>query len=338
MADDEIPRPDGGADAALERDETRDPSEDTDGDTDGDGGGGIPPYRSNAGASEFSGEDLVIGYPSADEPVVDGESIGVAPGEVTALVGPNGSGKSTLLKGLADQLSPDAGTVLIDGEDVHAFETKALARRLGLLSQENVAPDSISVEKLVEHGRYPHRGFFDGLTDEDRAAIDRAIELAGVDHLRDREVGQLSGGQKQLVWIAMVIAQDTDVLLLDEPTTFLDLHHQLEVMDIVRTLRDESDITVVLVLHDIDQAARYADHMVALREGAIYERGAPEEVVTEDLLAEVFEIEAEVDTTERGPQIVPIRARHDDESAPTGEASSDASGTTASENGASSGP
>jgi len=336
---DETPEPDGGVDASLEREDARDRDGDTGGGTEGataaDVGGGIPPYRSNGGASEFSGEDLVIGYPSADEPVVDDESISVAPGEVTALVGPNGSGKSTLLKGLADQLSLDGGTVLIDGEEVHSFETKELARRLGLLSQENVAPDTITVEKLVEHGRYPHRGFFDGLTDEDRAAIDRAIDLAGVDHLRDSEVGQLSGGQKQLVWIAMVIAQDTDVLLLDEPTTFLDLHHQLEVMDIVRTLRDESEITVVLVLHDIDQAARYADHMVALSDGAIYERGSPEEVVTEDLLAEVFEIEAEVETTDRGPQIVPIRARHDDGPAPTGEASADTSGTAASESGTS---
>ena len=125
--------------------------------------------------------------------------------------------------------------------------------------------------------------------------------------------GSLSGGQKQLVWIAMVLAQETDVLLLDEPTTFLDLHHQLEVMEIVETLRDESDITVVLVLNDIDQAARYADRMVALKDGAIYERGTPEEVVTEELLAEVFEIDAEVELTERGPRIVPLRPRHDDE-------------------------
>ena len=218
-----------------------------------------------------------------------------------------------MLKGLADQLALDDGTVMLDGKDVHALETKELARKLGLLSQENTSPESISVEKLVEHGRYPHRGFFDSMTDEDRQAIDRAISLAGVEHLREREVGSLSGGQKQLVWIAMVLAQETDVLLLDEPTTFLDLHHQLEVMAIIETLRDESNITVVLVLHDIDQAARYADRMVALKDGAIYERGTPEEVVTEELLAEVFEIDAEVKLTERGPQIVPLRPRHDDE-------------------------
>jgi len=263
--------------------------------------------RRDAAASTFAGEDLVVGYPAADEPVVDGESIRVPPGDVTALVGPNGSGKSTLLKGLATQLSLDAGTVLLDGRDVHDFETKELARTLGLLSQENVSPDSITVEELVGHGRYPHRGFFESLTDADRAAIERAIDLAGIDDLRDREVGSLSGGQRQLVWIAMALAQDTDVLLLDEPTTFLDLHHQLEVMAIVETLRDESDVTVVVVLHDLDQAARYADHMIALDDGSVYATGSPSAVVTEALLADVFGIEATVSAGPYGPRITPIR-------------------------------
>jgi iron complex transport system ATP-binding protein len=278
-----------------------------------------PNDESETSASEFSGEELVISYPSTDEPVIDGESLRVPPGEVTALVGPNGSGKSTLLKGLADQLGLDAGVVELDGADIQTLGTKELARKLGLLSQENTSPGSISVEKLVEHGRYPHRGFFDGLTEADHEAIDRAISLAGIEHLRGREVGSLSGGQKQLVWIAMVLAQETDVLLLDEPTTFLDLHHQLEVMGIVETLRDESDITVVLVLHDIDQAARYADYMVALKDGAINARGPPEEVVTEELLAEVFAIDAEVEHTERGPRIVPLRPRHGEDAGNRGD-------------------
>ncbi|MFC6939428.1 ABC transporter ATP-binding protein [Salinirubellus sp. GCM10025818] len=292
---DEEPRTDGGAVSTLKG------RSDIEGSTDGDG----------TSASEFAGEELVIGYPSTGEPVIDGESIRVLPGEVTALVGPNGSGKSTLLKALADQLALDGGTVLLDGADVHRLGTKELARKLGLLSQENVSPNSLTVEKLVEHGRYPHRGFFDGLGDEDREAIERAISLAGIEHLREREVGSLSGGQKQLVWIAMVLAQETDVLLLDEPTTFLDLHHQLEVMGIVETLRDESDVTVVLVLHDIDQAARYADSVVALKDGSIRARGPPGDVVTEELLAEVFGIEATVETTDRGPRITPLRPLHD---------------------------
>ena len=210
-------------------------------------------------AVTFEGTDLVVGYPTAEEPVIDEESVIAAPGEVTALVGPNGSGKSTLLKGLADQVTPDEGEVLVDGADVRSLDSKELARRVGLLSQENVSPESLSVEKLVERGRYPHRGFFDGLSTTDREAIDRAIHLAGVDHLRERPLGSLSGGQKQLVWIAMVLAQETDVLLLDEPTTFLDMHHQLQVMEIIGTLRDQGDVTVVVVLHDVEQAARFAD-------------------------------------------------------------------------------
>jgi len=272
-----------------------------------------PAIGSDADAGvPFEAEDLVVGYPTSEQPVVDGESLVAAPGEVTALVGPNGSGKSTLLKAMADQLAPEAGAVRIDGRAVADMDAKDLARRLGLLSQENVAPDSITVRKLVEHGRYPHRGFFDGLSEADRAAVDRAIDLAGVDHLRDRDVGSLSGGQKQLVWIAMVLAQETDVLLLDEPTTFLDMHHQLEVMEIIETLREESDKTVVVVLHDLQQAARLADKVVALEDGTVRGRGSPEAVVTEELLADVFEIEAEVVSTDHGPQITPLRPLHDD--------------------------
>jgi iron complex transport system ATP-binding protein len=254
----------------------------------------------------------VLGYPDADQPVIDGETITAEQGAVTALVGPNGSGKSTLLKGLADQLTPDDGSVLIDGRDIHTLDTKALARKLGLLSQESTSPDSITVEELVYHGRYPYRGFFDHVTEADECAVDNAIDLAGCDHLRDRDVGSLSGGQKQLAWIAMVLAQDTDVLLLDEPTVFLDLHHQLEVMDIIETLRDERDITVVVVLHDIEQAARHADTIVALRDGEVKACGPPETVVTEELLADVFGIDAEVDSTDRGPRVTPLAARHGD--------------------------
>ena len=263
-------------------------------------------------ASDLTGEGLVLRYPSSEEPVVDGETLVAEPGAVTALVGPNGSGKSTLLKGLADQLDPDDGSVLIDGRDVHAMDTKEVARKLGVLSQESTTPDGITVEDLVYHGRYPHRGFFEHATEADHRAVDGAIDMAGCDHLRERKVGGLSGGQKQLAWIAMVLAQDTDVLLLDEPTTFLDLHHQLEVMEILETLRDESDVTVVVVLHDIEGAARLADRMVALKNGEVRARGAPREVVTEELLAEVFRVDAEVEHTERGPRVTPLRARHDD--------------------------
>jgi iron complex transport system ATP-binding protein len=269
-----------------------------------------PTIRDAVDGSEFAGEELVIGYDG--DPVIDGETITVPARKVTALVGPNGSGKSTLLKGLADQISPDTGTVRVDGREIRDMGSKELARKVGLLSQQNVAPGSLTVEDLVYHGRYPHRGAFESVTEADAEAVDRAISLAGVEHIRDANVENLSGGQKQLAWIAMALAQETDVLLLDEPTTFLDLHHQLEVMEIVETLRDESDTTVVLVLHDISQAARHADYVLALNDGEIHARGAPEDVVTEGLLRDVFRVEATVNYCMNGPRIVPQSAYHDE--------------------------
>ncbi|SDY17197.1 ABC transporter ATP-binding protein [Halopenitus persicus] len=266
------------------------------------------------GAGELAGTELVVGYPGAETPVIAGETVEIEPGSVTALIGPNGSGKSTLLKTLANQLDAEAGSVLVDGRDVHSLDPKELARKLGLLSQESTSPNGLTVEDLVYHGRYPHRGFFETVTTADQAAVNRAMELAGVTHLRTRELGSLSGGQRQLAWIAMVLAQETDILLLDEPTTFLDPHHQLEVMEIVETLHDESDVTVVLVLHDIEQAARYADHVIALRDGEVRARGPPAEVVTEDLLANVFRIEATVEAGTNGPTVTMEGPLHDDPS------------------------
>jgi len=262
------------------------------------------------GAS-LTGERLVLRYPDGEEPVVDDETVVAEPGAVTALVGPNGSGKSTLLAGLADQLDREAGSVLVDGRAADSLDRRALARRLGLLSQERTAPDGATVETLVHHGRYPHRGFFDAVSEADERAVDRALELAGCEHLRDRELRNLSGGQRQLAWIAMVLAQETDVLLLDEPTTFLDLRHQLEVLEVIETLRDDGDTTVVVVLHDVEQAARLADRVVALKNGEVRARGPPEAVVTERLLAEVFGVDAEVERTPRGPRVEPLEPRHD---------------------------
>jgi iron complex transport system ATP-binding protein len=268
--------------------------------------GGEVERESNA-ASVLHAEDLALGYPSTDDPVVECDRIDVPEGEITALVGPNGSGKSTLLKALSNHLEPEAGSVVLDGRTIQEYGDKELARELGLLSQENDSPGTITVEDLAYHGRYPHRGFFDSVTDEDREAVERAIDLAGVEDIRDEEVGNLSGGQKQLAWIAMVLAQDTDVLLLDEPTTFLDLHHQLRVMEVVRTLNEEEGVTVAVVLHDIAQAARFADYLVALDDGEPYDWGPPHEVVTEQLLADVFEVDAAVTYTP-DPEIVPKRS------------------------------
>ena len=257
--------------------------------------------------SALLGDDLAVTYPSAEEPAVECARIDVPEGEITALVGPNGSGKSTLLKALSDHLQPDRGLVALNGRDVREYDSKALARELGHLSQENDSPDGITVEDLVYHGRYPHRGFFETVTEADREAVDRAIDLAGVDHLRETELGQLSGGQKQLAWIAMVLAQDTDVLLLDEPTTYLDLHHQLRVMETVSRLNEEEGVTVAVVLHDVAQAARFADYLIAMKDGEVYDWGPPRDIVTEELLADVFRVDAAVNYTP-DPEILPRRA------------------------------
>ncbi len=251
-------------------------------------------------------EDLSVSYPGMDESVVDVDRIDLPRGEITALIGPNGSGKSTLLKTIATHVEPDTGSVFLDGQDVAEYDAKAFARELGHLSQEHECPSAVTVEDLVFHGRYPHRGFFDKPSESDRKAVERAIELAGIETLRDEDVGSLSGGQKQLVWIAMVLAQETDVLLLDEPTTYLDVRHQLRVLEVVRKLNDEAGVTVGLVLHDIDQAARFADYVVAIDDGDLYDWGPPENVITEGMLADVFGVDAAV-TTDPDIHVVPKR-------------------------------
>ncbi|QLG50088.1 ABC transporter ATP-binding protein [Natrinema halophilum] len=260
--------------------------------------------------SALVGDDLELSYPTSKEPIVECARLDVPEEAVTALVGPNGCGKSTLLKSLSNHLEPDTGTVRIHGEDLDSFSQKELARELGVLSQENDSLGSITVEDLVYHGRYPHRGFFDNVDDADRDAVDRALELAGIEHLRSAELGQLSGGQKQLAWIAMVLAQDTDVLLLDEPTTFLDVHHQFRVLETIRQLNVQKGVTVAVILHDISQAARFADYLIAMCDGELYDWGPPEEVVTEQLLADVFGVEATVEY-EPELQVLPKRALPD---------------------------
>jgi len=261
--------------------------------------------------SALVGEDLALRYPESEEPVVECERLDIPEGAVTALVGPNGSGKSTLLKALSDQLAPAEGQVTLDGRAVDSYGATELAQRLGVLAQERESPGSITVEDLAFHGRYPHRSFFESVGPEDHEAVEHALELAGVEHLRDAELSQLSGGQQQLAWIAMVLAQETDVLLLDEPTTFLDLHNQFTVLERIRRLNEREGVTVAVVLHDISQAARFADYLVALRDGRLYDWGPPTDVVTEQLLADVFGVEATV-RYEPELQVLPKRALTDE--------------------------
>ncbi|WP_284014267.1 ABC transporter ATP-binding protein [Halobaculum litoreum] len=270
-----------------------------------------PARAARTDSPRISIEEVALSY-GGGEPVVEAERLEVPAGEITALVGPNGSGKSTLLKAMNAELSPDRGVVAFDGAAVESYDTGDLARRLGLLSQEHTAPESTTVRELATHGRYPHRGFFEGLTEADYRAVDRALERVGVEHLADRPVGGLSGGQAQLAWLAMVLAQETDALLLDEPTTYLDLHHQLRVLGAVRELNADHGVTVCVVLHDIGQAARFADNLVALKGGKPYEWGPPDEVVTDDLLREVFGVVADVGFGPEGPTVTPRRAVDED--------------------------
>ncbi|MEY9846683.1 iron complex transport system ATP-binding protein [Streptacidiphilus sp. BW17] len=248
-----------------------------------------------------------------DEPsaVVADLDLRLPEGAVTAIIGPNGCGKSTLLRGLARLLRPSAGSVLLDGVDLHRLPSRQLARRLGLLPQQPTAPDGITVEGLVRLGRHPHQGLFSPWTRADQDAVEQALAQTGTVELRDRPVDELSGGQRQRAWIALTLAQQTELLLLDEPTTFLDLRHQLEVLDLVARLQRESGRTVVAVLHDLGQAARYADHLVVLERGRLAAAGAPAEVLTAELVARVFGVECRiVPDPESGTPLVVPAARH----------------------------
>lgn len=242
----------------------------------------------------LDGHDLVLRYEPRREPVIDNESVFIPPGKVTALVGANGSGKSTLLKALAHQLAPESGHVLLDGRDMATMQPRELACKLGILFQEHIAPGTLTVEELVRHGRHPRRKMFESLTAEDHAAVAEALRLADLVELRHRPLGEMSGGQRQLAWIAMAIAQAPDYLLLDEPTTFLDMAHQFDVMELILRLNRDLGKTIVLVVHDLNIAARYADHVIALREGRIVTSGTPEEVMTAATLRAVFDVEAQV--------------------------------------------
>src|SRR6478735_2849729 len=244
--------------------------------------------------------------------VVENLTAEIPEGRVTMIVGANACGKSTLLRGLSRLLKPAGGTVTLDGKDIHSRPARELARILGLLPQHSTAPDGILVRDLVGRGRYPHQGFFRSWSTDDHLAVQRALEATETLELAERNVDELSGGQRQRVWIAMALAQETDVLLLDEPTTYLDLAHQVEVLDLVTDLNRKRGTTVAIVLHDLNLAARYADHVIAMKDGAVAALGSPEDVVTEDLVREVFGLESRVipDPVSGTPLILPIGRHH----------------------------
>jgi iron-siderophore transport system ATP-binding protein len=258
----------------------------------------------------LAAEGLTLGY--GERVVIDDLDLVVPPGRVTAVVGANACGKSTLLRSMSRLLAPRGGRVLLDGRSVHRLPAKELARTLGLLPQSPIAPEGITVADLVGRGRNPHQGLFSRWSRDDDAAVATALEATQTTTLADRPVDELSGGQRQRVWIAMALAQQTDLLLLDEPTTFLDVAHQIEVLDLLTDLNRTRGTTVVMVLHDLNLAARYADSLVALAGGRIHAAGAPADVLTEDCVRAVFGLESRVvvDPVSGRPLVLPIGRHH----------------------------
>jgi iron complex transport system ATP-binding protein len=226
--------------------------------------------------------------------IVEELNLSVPDGKITALVGSNGSGKSTILKAMARILSPLSGCVYLDGKEIHRQPTKEVAKQLAILPQNPSSPEGLTVRELVSFGRYPHQRGFGSLTAEDRRMVEWALVATGIEAFGDRPVDQLSGGQRQRAWIAMALAQGTEMVLLDEPTTFLDMAHQIEVMMLLEKLNREQGSTIVMVVHDLNHAARYAQHMVALKQGTVLYEGNPTEVMTPEMLRVVFGIDADV--------------------------------------------
>jgi len=253
---------------------------------------------------------LTLGY--AEQPVVDDLSLVIPDGRITVIVGANGCGKSTLLRGLGRLLRPVSGTALLDGEAIHRRSSRDVARVLGLLPQSPVVPEGVTVADLVGRGRHPHQGLIRRWSPADHEAVASALDLTDTAALAGRCVDELSGGQRQRVWIAMALAQGTDLLLLDEPTTYLDVAHQVEMLDLLADLNRVRGTTIVMVLHDLNLAARYADHLVALRSGRILAEGAPVDVVTPALVRDVFGLEARVieDPVSHTPLVVPVGRHH----------------------------
>ena len=236
-------------------------------------------------------------------------TLAIPPGSFTVVVGPNACGKSTLLRAMARLLVPTQGQVVLDGQDINRLKTRDVARRLGLLPQASSAPDGLSVAELVARGRYPHQSFLRQWSAADEEAVRSAIAATGLADLSDRPVDTLSGGQRQRAWVAMALAQETPILLLDEPTTFLDIAHQIDLMDLLERLNHEGR-TIVAVLHDLTQAARYASHLVAMKDGKVIAEGPPADVVTREMVKIIFDIACVVmdDPVTGLPMVVPARS------------------------------
>lgn len=259
--------------------------------------------------SEINAQSLTLAYDNST--IIDGLSVVIPSGEITTLVGPNGCGKSTLLRGISRLLKPKQGSVMLNAQDIWRLPTKELAKQLGILPQGPVAPEGLTVHELVAQGRYPHQSWFQQWSLEDEKVTLEALEITGITDFADRPLDTLSGGQRQRAWIAMTLAQDSDVILLDEPTTFLDLAYQIDVLDLLHDLNCQRGKTIIMVLHDLNHACRYASHIIALSSGRIAAQGKPGDIVTESMVREVFGIECRIitDPVTHTPLCIPLGRR-----------------------------
>ncbi|UOQ48094.1 ABC transporter ATP-binding protein [Gracilibacillus caseinilyticus] len=237
-------------------------------------------------------KDLTLGY--GEEIVIDDLDITIPKGEITVFIGGNGCGKSTLLRSLARLLKPKQGDVVLNGEDIAKIPTKEVAKQMAILPQSPISPEGLTVEDLVKQGRHPYKTMFKRWSEEDETAVNEALESTNMLDLKDRAVDSLSGGQRQRAWIAMTLAQGTDTILLDEPTTYLDMTHQIEILDLLFELNERRQSTIVMVLHDLNLACRYAHHIVAIKDKKVYAQGKPEEIINCGLVHDVFQMKADV--------------------------------------------
>lgn len=259
--------------------------------------------------AQLTAKDISLGYGERD--IITGLSVDIAPGKVTSIVGPNGCGKSTLLRSLSRLLRPTGGEIFLDGKAISEIPTKQLAASLSLLPQSPIAPDGIVVADLVGRGRTPHQGLLGRWSQEDYDIVQESMEMTGVAELAERSIDELSGGQRQRVWIAMALAQRTDILLLDEPTTYLDIKHQLEVLDLLVELNETHGTTIAMVIHDLNLAARYSDELIAVSNGNVYAQGSPQDVMTQQTVKDVFGVDSVIveDPVSGLPAVMPIGKR-----------------------------